>query len=69
MTTCWGNSCLFGLLYVSLVMLSSCVCASFPFGFEVGIFDLFLLVPDHCLSFYLRLGLKAVFLLRFIFQI
>ena len=24
----------------------------FPFGFEVRIWDLIVLVPDHCLSFY-----------------
>ena len=29
-----------------------CVCASFPFGFEGGMWDLIVLVPDHCLSFY-----------------
>ena len=25
----------------------------FPFGFEGGIWDLIVLVPDHCLSFYI----------------
>ena len=29
-----------------------CVCASFSFGFEGGIWDMIVLVPDHCLSFY-----------------
>ena len=28
------------------------VCASFPFGFEVGMWDLIVLVTDHCISFY-----------------
>ena len=32
--------------------LSICECASFPFGFENGLWDLIVLVPDHCLSFY-----------------
>ena len=27
------------------------VCASFPFGFESRMWDLIVLVPDHCLSF------------------
>ena len=35
--------------------LSICVCAAFPFGFEGWIWDLIVLVPDHCLSFYLVL--------------
>ena len=26
------------------------MCASFPFGVEVGMWDLIGLVPDHCLS-------------------
>ena len=32
--------------------LSICVFASFPFGFGGGVWDLVVLVPDHCLSFY-----------------
>ena len=34
------------------VPLSISVCASFPFGFEGGIWDLIVYVPDHCLYFY-----------------
>ena len=30
-------------------------CASFPFGFESGMWDFIGLVPDHCLSFYFSL--------------
>ena len=30
--------------------LSICVCASFPFGFACGMWDLIVLIPDHCLS-------------------
>ena len=33
--------------------LSIFVCVSFPFGFEGGPLDIIVLVPDHCLSFYL----------------
>ena len=33
--------------------LSVCECA---FGFEVGMWDLIVLVPDHCLSFYFTIG-------------
>ena len=34
--------------------LSICMCASFTFGFEGGMWDLIeqVLVPDHCLYFY-----------------
>ena len=44
MTTCLGKSCSFGLLCVAL---SICVCSSFPFGFEGGIF----LLPMHRQAF------------------
>ena len=37
MTTCLGKCCSF----------------AFPFGFEDRIWVLIVLVPDHCLSFYL----------------
>ena len=36
--------------------LLMCVCASFPFGFSGGKWDVMLLVPDHCGSFYLSQG-------------
>ena len=32
--------------------LSFCVCASFPFGFQGGVWNLVVLIPDHCLSIY-----------------
>ena len=28
------------------------VCPSFPFGVEVGMWDVIILIPDHCLSIY-----------------
>ena len=28
-----------------------CVRPSFPFGFEGGVKDLIVLIPDHCISF------------------
>ena len=31
--------------------LALCVCASFSFDFDGGLWDLIVLVPDHCLSF------------------
>ena len=31
-------------------IFSICLCASFPFDFKGGMWDL--IVPDHCLSFY-----------------
>ena len=53
MTTCLGKSCSFGLPCVSFVNVYQfvCVCASFPFGFEGGMWDLIVVVPDHCLFF------------------
>ena len=58
MTTFLGKSFTFCLLCVSFVhvyqhMYVVCVCASFPFGFEGGMLDLIVLIPDHCLSFYI----------------
>ena len=38
---------------VFLERLSICMYASFPFGFEGGVWDLIVIVPDHCFSFYL----------------
>ena len=43
-----GN--VFQKLCVFLEHLSVCVCASFPFSFEGGMWDLIVLIPDYCLS-------------------
>ena len=52
MTTCIGQSCSFALLCISFMKVYQFVCAraSFPFGFEGGIWNLFtgILVPDYC---------------------
>ena len=32
--------------------MNLCVCASFPFGSEVGMWDQIKLISDHCLSIY-----------------
>ena len=37
---------------VVLERLSIVVCPSFPFGFEGGVLDLIVLIPDHRLSLY-----------------
>ena len=42
MTTCLGKS----------YFLSVRVYAFFPFGFAKGTWDMIVLVPNHCLSFY-----------------
>ena len=34
-----------------------CMCVSLPFGFESGMWDLIVLVPDHCLYFYFSYSL------------
>ena len=52
MTTCLGKSCSFGLSRV----LSMYVFSYFHFGFEGGIWDLIVSVPDHCVSFYFAMG-------------
>ena len=53
MTTCLEKSCSFGSLYVSFVGVGQifCVCPSFPFGIEGGMW-MIVLIPDHCLSIY-----------------
>ena len=51
MTTCLGKSCSFGLLRAFRKLLSIYVLSCFPFGFEGRMWYLFVLVPDHCLSF------------------
>ena len=53
MTNCLGKSCPFGLLRVLRGLLSIRECASFPFGFYGGMWDLIALVPDQCLFFLL----------------
>ena len=53
MTTCLEKSCSFGILCESFVnVYQSCVCPSFPFGFEGEMWDLIELIPDHSLSVY-----------------
>ena len=32
--------------------LSNFVCPSFPFGIKGGMWDVIVLIPDHCLSIY-----------------
>ena len=40
------------------VCVCVCVCAFFPFGFEGGMWDVIVFVPDHCLSFYFGSSIK-----------
>ena len=46
--SCLGKSCLLGILCIYYVH----ACALFPFGFEGWVWELIVLVLDHCLSFY-----------------
>ena len=39
-------------MFVFRESLSVCVCTSFSFGFDAGMWDLIVLIPDHCLSIY-----------------
>ena len=41
------------LACLSLALVRFCVCRSFPFGIEGGMWDVFVLILDHCLSIYL----------------
>ena len=60
MTTCLGKICSFGLLCVSFVnVYHFYVCPSFPFGFEGWMWDLTVLIPDHCLSIYVVIVLST----------
>ena len=55
MAACLGKSCSFDLLCVSFVhvyLFFVCVLLSL-FGFEGGMWDLIVLIPDHCLPIYL----------------
>ena len=54
MTACLGKSYSFCLLYLSFVNVNlSFLCVLFfPFGFEGGMWDLIVLIPDHCPSIY-----------------
>ena len=52
MTTSSGKSYSFSKPCMSFVKDCQFVCASFPFGFQGGKWDLIVLTPDHCLSVY-----------------
>ena len=60
MTTYLRKNCSFSFLCMSFLNVYHFVCASFPFGFLVGMWDLIVLVTDHCPSFYF--SCKAVML-------
>ena len=52
------NNCkyTFGLLCVSFANVYQFARPYFPFGFEGGVWDLIVLIPDHCLSIYFALS-------------
>ena len=53
MTTCLGKSRSFSNVRVFRERLVKvCMCTSFPFDFEGGIWDLIILISDHYLSIY-----------------
>ena len=52
MTTCLGKSCAFRLLCLSIMRVHQFVCVLFRLRFGGGMWDLIVLVPVHCLSFY-----------------
>ena len=52
MATCLGKLFVRITVRVFRERLSMCLCASFSFGFEGGMGDLIVVIPDHCLSCY-----------------
>ena len=57
MTTCFVHSV--NCTYLSLLALVKfCVCP-FPFGMEGGMWDVFVLILDHCHSVYLETSLQC----------
>ena len=62
MTTYLGKSCSFGLLCVSFVgFVKFCVCPSFPLSIEGRMWDVILVIPDHCLSNYFMVKLRTLY--------
>ena len=56
MTTCLGKSVhLVNCTCRSWEVVKFCVCPSFPYGIEGGIWDVIVLIPDHCLSVYFKI--------------
>ena len=53
MTTCLGKLFILFTVRAFRKRLSICKC-SIPFGFEGGMWDLIVLIPDQCLSIYLQ---------------
>ena len=49
MNTCVGGSYSFGFLFINAHQF---VFVCFPIGFEDGIWNIIVLVPNHCRSFY-----------------
>ena len=52
MTTYLGKSCLVNCACLSWALVTFCVCPSFPFDIKGGMWDVIVLIPDHCLSIY-----------------
>ena len=51
MTSCLGKSCSFGLLCLCFMGVCQILYVSFfPFGAEGRMWDVIVLIPDHCLS-------------------
>ena len=53
LTTYLGKSCSFGLLCMSFMGVCQSLCVSFfPFGIEGRMWDVIVLITDHCLPIY-----------------
>ena len=58
MNTCSGKRAVHSVncACLSRALVKFCVCPSFPFGIEGGMWDVIVLIPDHCLSIYFVLA-------------
>ena len=62
MTTCWIKDVhSVNCMCLSWALVKFCMCLSFPFGIEGGMWDVIVLIPDHCLYIYLSLPFTVTF--------
>ena len=45
---------------LSWALVKVCVCPSFPFAIESGMWDVIVFIPDHCLSIYFTTDLPKI---------
>ena len=56
MATCLGKRCSFvNCMCLSWTLVTFCVCPSFPFAIEGGMWDVIILIPDYCIAIYFNM--------------